>query len=250
MNRTLIRCSIIGGLVLASLVPAGAAFADDPIQPMPWPGLDGGDDPFMPVPVPVTPVDIPIVVPGQYTGPPSGGQNGTSQNGGGQNGGGQNGTGQNGTGPQADDAVIGEAAGSLAPVAVADRYTTDQDEALDVPAPDGLLINDTGDAIVVEYMGQPAEGAVLLERDGSFRYEPSDGFSGEDSFEYGVLDADGRLSEPVTVTIEVVPVAAPAAGSSLPEVFAGLGLGVATLATVITAGTLVLRHRTQRLAAA
>jgi hypothetical protein len=174
MNRTLIRCSVIGGLVLASLVPAGAAFADDPIQPMPWPGLDGGDDPFMPVPVPVTPVDIPIVVPGQYTGQPSGGQ-GNGQGGNGQNGGGQNGTGQNGTGPQADDAVIGEAAGSLAPVAVADRYTTDQDEALDVPAPDGLLINDTGDAIVVEYMGQPAEGAVLLERDGSFRYSPPTG---------------------------------------------------------------------------
>jgi hypothetical protein len=240
MNRTLIRCSVIGGLVLASLVPAGAAFADDPIQPMPWPGLDGGDDPFMPVPVPVTPVDIPIIVPGQ----PSGGQ------GNGQGGGGQGGTGQNGTAEQTPGTPTGETAASLAPVAVADADTTDQDQALDVSAADGLLANDTGDAIVVEYVGQPAEGAVLLERDGSFRYEPSDGFSGEDSFEYRVLDADGRLSEPVTVTIEVVPVAAPAPASSLPEVFAGLGLGVATLATVITAGTLVLRHRTRRLAAA
>lgn len=60
-----VRLGVIGGLVLASLVPAGAAFADDPF---PLPGL--GDNPtvtppdgFDPFYADPNPVDLPATIP-------------------------------------------------------------------------------------------------------------------------------------------------------------------------------------------
>ncbi len=202
----------------------------------------GGFDPFFEDP---TPVDLPAPIPigggsGGFPGPvdPSTPQAPAS-------------TGeQNGAPQQQESPVAGEAAGALAPIAHSDSYQTTEGEALDVTAEDGLLANDTGDAIVVEYVEQPDNGAVSLEQDGSFRYEPADGYTGVDTFEYQVLAADGQLSELVTVSIQVEPIPAPAVAAADPGVFAGMALGFAALAAVITAGTLVLRHRTRRLAAA
>src|SRR5262249_43168688 len=78
-----------------------------------------------------------------------------------------------------------------APVAVADSYTTSQNQALTVTAP-GVLANDSdpdGDPITPLITSAPANGTFTLNSDGSFLYTPNTNFYGTDSFSY--RDSDG-----------------------------------------------------------
>lgn len=93
-----------------------------------------------------------------------------------------------------------------APVAGDDAYETDQDTPLIVAAP-GVLANDTdvdGDALRAALATHPSNGSLVLEEDGSFRYEPDAGFHGTDTFTYQAKDGDAA-SNTVTVTITVHP---------------------------------------------
>ena len=91
-----------------------------------------------------------------------------------------------------------------APTAAADVYTTDEDVPLTIAAP-GLLANDAdadGDALTAHILGDPANGTVAMNSDGSFTYTPNAGFSGVDTFSYQA--GDGTLfSSAAIVTINV-----------------------------------------------
>ena len=93
---------------------------------------------------------------------------------------------------------------NIAPTAVADTYTMDEDTVLTIAAP-GVLGNDSdgnSDPIQAVALTSAANGNVALLIDGSFTYTPAANFFGTDSFTYKVTD--GLLeSAPVTVTIPV-----------------------------------------------
>lgn len=108
-----------------------------------------------------------------------------------------------------------------APVAVADRYTIDEDSLLQVVAAQGVLGNDTDvDNAVDTLRAEPrivttTRGVlVTLLADGSFTYDPRNvavlqelrpGDSLEDTFTYRATDGS-LFSTPATVTIEVTGV--------------------------------------------
>ncbi|MDT0687253.1 Ig-like domain-containing protein [Autumnicola psychrophila] len=100
---------------------------------------------------------------------------------------------------------------NTAPLAnIDDEYSTNQDEALTIPAP-GVLGNDTdpeGDELTAAIATQPENGTVTLNSDGSFIYTPDSGYFGEDTFTY--VANDGNLdSNEATVTITVNEVTPP-----------------------------------------
>ena len=91
-----------------------------------------------------------------------------------------------------------------APDAVDNSYTTAEDTALTIAAP-GVLGNDTdvdGDTLTVTTNTAPANGAVLVNADGSFTYTPDVDFNGTDTFTYTISDGNGG-SDTATVTITV-----------------------------------------------
>jgi VCBS repeat-containing protein len=71
----------------------------------------------------------------------------------------------------------------------------------------GILANDTGGVapVTATKLTEPANGAAILNADGSFTYTPNANFSGTDSFTYRASDGTGD-SAPATVTINVTPV--------------------------------------------
>ena len=84
------------------------------------------------------------------------------------------------------------------PTAEADRFDT----AFDTSVSGNVLGNDDqgdGPATVTLKEG-PANGTVHLQSDGSFVYTPDAGFSGDDTFQYTITDADGDM-DMTTVTI-------------------------------------------------
>ena len=116
-----------------------------------------------------------------------------------------------------------------APVARDDAYAVDEDGTLTVAASDGVLKNDSDSVsptLTAEWVRGPEHGTLALNADGSFVYEPDDGFSGTDTFTYRA--SDGSVRSTATVTITVRPInAAPVAN--------------ADRATVRQGGELVLR---------
>ncbi|MCL4874213.1 tandem-95 repeat protein [bacterium] len=112
--------------------------------------------------------------------------------------------------------------GSEALIANDDAYSTDEDNILVIEAP-GVLGNDTleGSGPGAELVSGPVSGAVALNPDGSFRYEPLPDYNGQDSFSYRVVTA---LSESniaaVVLTVNSVndaPVAADDSASTFRE---------------------------------
>ncbi|MFN3191759.1 MAG: tandem-95 repeat protein [Aureliella sp.] len=96
-----------------------------------------------------------------------------------------------------------------APIAAVDSFSLDQDTRLTIDAP-GVLVNDSdvdGDLLTASVVSGPASGSLSLDLDGSFTYEPAAGFSGTDSFTYQAVDPSGASSDPVTVSLQVNPVA-------------------------------------------
>jgi len=99
-----------------------------------------------------------------------------------------------------------------APVASDDAYSVIQGQTLTVSGP-GVVGNDfdvDGDAITATLVNGPASGTVTLNKDGSFTYTPTAGFSGTDSFTYQLSDGTttGNIA---TVSITVVDNIAPVA---------------------------------------
>src|SRR6202012_2752053 len=63
-----------------------------------------------------------------------------------------------------------------APVGVADSYTTREGVALNVPAAQGVLANDTdgaGDTLTATLVTSTTHGTLVLNSNGSFVYTPS-----------------------------------------------------------------------------
>jgi hypothetical protein len=78
------------------------------------------------------------------------------------------------------------------PLAGGDTYDTSINTQLIVPAP-GVLGNDDdpdGDPLSASLASQPSHGTVTMNSDGSFTYDPTLGFSGEDSFGYRANDGE------------------------------------------------------------
>ncbi|PRX49648.1 Ig-like domain-containing protein [Salegentibacter salegens] len=99
-----------------------------------------------------------------------------------------------------------------APIAEDDTYEVDQDEILNIPAP-GVLGNDEdedGDNLTANLEDGAQNGTLTLNSDGSFEYEPDDGFSGQDSFTYSANDGelDSNIAT-VTITVNSTDPAAP-----------------------------------------
>lgn len=71
-----------------------------------------------------------------------------------------------------------------------------------------LLSNDTdpeGDALSIQSVTSVTGGTVTLNADGSIEFVPEEGFSGDATFEYVVVDAHGA-SDTATVTVHVEPI--------------------------------------------
>jgi hypothetical protein len=105
-------------------------------------------------------------------------------------------------------AALAAADPNTPPVAISDAYATTAGVPLAVDAP-GLLANDLdpdGDDIVVTSFNPPANGTLTrIVTTGAFTYEPNPGFTGSDALTYRIRDDLNNLSEPVEVTIEVLP---------------------------------------------
>ena len=104
-----------------------------------------------------------------------------------------------------------------APVAVAESYSTPEDQPLTVAAP-GVLTNDTdveGTPLTATLVASPLNGSVSLQPDGSFVYTPRANYFGPDSFSYRA--SDGLLNSATTLvslTVSSVNDAPVAVGNS------------------------------------
>ena len=90
------------------------------------------------------------------------------------------------------------------PVANNDRFEALAGQVLTVPAA-GVLDNDSdpdGDSLTALVSGQPEQGSLSLQPDGSFTYTPNKKAKGSDSFTYLAQDSDG-LNALATVDIQV-----------------------------------------------
>lgn len=75
----------------------------------------------------------------------------------------------------------------------------------DTPVNIVVLANDTGTGIEVTVVTDPAQGAAVINPDGTVTYTPDSGFSGQDSFTYTIADDLGR-ADIATVRVQVAPI--------------------------------------------
>ncbi|MCP4195390.1 MAG: tandem-95 repeat protein, partial [Planctomycetaceae bacterium] len=95
-----------------------------------------------------------------------------------------------------------------APIATGESYSLSVGNIFSLPTP-GILSNDTdveNDSLNAILNTDVSNGTLTLNSDGSFSYEPDNGFSGTDSFTYLVQDDGGLDSNVVTVTLTVTEV--------------------------------------------
>jgi len=101
--------------------------------------------------------------------------------------------------------------GNHAPVANNDSYNVVQNTALTVASP-GVLANDTdvdaGDTRTAVLVSAPAHGTLQLNANGAFRFTPTTGYVGTDTFRYQAKDAAGALSNIATVSFTIAPLSA------------------------------------------
>jgi hypothetical protein len=109
----------------------------------------------------------------------------------------------------------------LGPVANNDSYFGTVNTPLAVNAAVGVLANDidgAGLTLQAVLAGGPAHGQVVLVPDGSFTYTPNPGFVGADTFSYIARDSLGNLSNPATVSLQIISTPVPVAN---PDSYAG-----------------------------
>jgi len=96
-----------------------------------------------------------------------------------------------------------------APIAVADTYNTNEDQAVMATLANSLILNDIDDnypSTLSAEMGQsPLHGDITLDTNGTFVYNPEENYFGIDTFTYRVTDTD-LYSEYETVTINIAGV--------------------------------------------
>ncbi|MBB5209181.1 Ig-like domain-containing protein [Chiayiivirga flava] len=88
--------------------------------------------------------------------------------------------------------------------AVADSYAGTEDTTLDIAAP-GVLANDTSenpDPLSAVLEASPEHGALVLDADGGFNYEPEADFCGIDTFTYHATDGT-ESSDATVVTLDI-----------------------------------------------
>jgi len=117
------------------------------------------------------------------------------------------------------------APGNQPPVAVNDSATTCEDTAIVID----VLANDFDpdrDALTVVALGQPTNGTVAANGDGTVTYTPNRNFNGSDSFTYTVSDGQGGSASAI-VTVGVLAVNdAPVANNDSYRVVSGSTLTV------------------------
>ncbi|SBS74821.1 40-residue YVTN family beta-propeller repeat protein [uncultured Mycobacterium sp.] len=107
-----------------------------------------------------------------------------------------------------------------APVARADTgyFTTNENTTLSVFANDGLITWDAsdseGDNLTSNLAGQPTNGTVDVNSDGSFVYTPNFGYVGSDSFTYTVSDGQSTSN---TATVGITVTATGSTGDNAPH---------------------------------
>jgi len=110
-------------------------------------------------------------------------------------------------GTSESEAVILVEPSTAPPQTTADRYELRQSRVL-LAAPEiGVLANDAEGMdrkLTVELVTGPSHGALRLDPDGSFHYEPQAGFAGLDTFVYRATDGQLR-SAPTEVQLQVHP---------------------------------------------
>ena len=105
------------------------------------------------------------------------------------------------------------------PVANDDAYSVAMGSTLTVDTAQGVLANDSdtnGGLLGAWPFSYPNNGQLTFNIDGSFTYQPYDGFSGTDSFQYIAWDilTDSNVAT-VTITVDSIPLAANDAYSTI-----------------------------------
>jgi CshA-type fibril repeat protein/VCBS repeat-containing protein len=93
------------------------------------------------------------------------------------------------------------------PDAVNDVFSGEEDTPITI-APTDLLSNDTdpeGDTLTITAVGNPSNGTVVLNDDGTVTFTPAEDFTGEATFEYTITDGNGGY-DTATVTVDFSPV--------------------------------------------
>jgi len=89
------------------------------------------------------------------------------------------------------------------PIATAQSLTLEQDSSIDIilsgTDKDGNILTPDSNSY-----SQPSSGRVTLIGIGTYRYTPTHGYLGRDSFEFIVKDSSGLESAPATITLEII----------------------------------------------
>ncbi|MCP5422565.1 MAG: retention module-containing protein [Chromatiaceae bacterium] len=95
-----------------------------------------------------------------------------------------------------------------APDAVDDTVSTNEDTPITLTNADIVDPNDTdldGDALTITAVGNPTNGTVVLNLDGTVTFTPDANYNGPATFEYTISDGNGG-TDTATVTVNVNPV--------------------------------------------
>jgi len=101
--------------------------------------------------------------------------------------------------------------GNAPPKGADDTYSTNEDTALTIDVPNGVLANDTdadGDSLTATIVKLPDHGLLAFNDDGSFTYTPEADYFGADGFIYTASDGTDQ-SDPVNVVIDINPISDP-----------------------------------------
>ncbi len=115
---------------------------------------------------------------------------------------------------------------TVAPAGTDDAFSVHAGQTATADAKTGLLANDHGTGLTITGNTKPAHGDLTVEKDGSYSYTPTAGYSGPDSFTYTAKDGDGaEISGTVTITVLPTAVAdtiTATAGATTPGTAPGL----------------------------
>jgi Bacterial Ig domain/Dockerin type I domain len=110
------------------------------------------------------------------------------------------------------------------PIANNDFYSI-SGQTLTIGSSGGVLANDSdvdGDSLSAMVVSSPPHGDLLMNSDGSFSYDPDEGFSGVDKFIYRVTDGTFVTTAESTITIKA-PNAPASASGGIPDTMGAVG---------------------------